>query len=325
MISGLLGAYSGVTSFAQSFVRAGNSVSGIGRSVSGSLSKIRPGAVGRDLARLRMKAFLRMDPAGFVYAMQRMGEDAMELMANDTREKIVNSLMGNRKDPYNVFPKNKINPSTGQYYKNSIARPFPKAPRPYTRPGEPIALQQVIYRKQKDTRSSIMVEGKKIDVSEYVVGPIAQGAAATTKGTPGILEKGGNVRSFYRFMPAKVGTFRQEFSAKRKPTKMKQRQDSKQPFHYMSWQAVNDAMRAQGKQVGGKRTRGSIDTTSDPIWRGPSTFRVRGRYHASKAWDRVKKRAPRMMNIAKSRLPWYMAKLVRLKNQKLKAVQGASK
>lgn len=324
MIGSIPGAAKMVLGFANSIVKSANSASRLGSSLSSSFSKIKPGAVGRDLGRLRMKAYLKMDPAGLFIAIKRVGEDAMEMLANDTREKIVNSFMGNRKDPYNVFPKNRVNQRTGQYYKNSIARPWPKAPRPYTKPGDPIALQQVVYRKQKDTRSSIVIDGTKIDVSEYITGPIAQGMAATTRGTPGKLEKGGTTRAYYRFVPTPKGTYRQEFSAKRKPTKLKPAQSTnKRPARYASWRQVNDVMRSRGQKVGGYKAAGAMTAAIDPDWQGPKTFTIRGRHHASKAWDRVKPRASRMMNIAKSKLPRFMAQNIRLKNQKLKAVQGA--
>lgn len=302
----------------------GSKLSKLGSRASRSYSRFRKrGGLAGEVARLRLRAHLDMDSMGFVKGMAKAMAVGVENMANDVREKTVNYIMGNRKNPMNVYPKNKVNPRTGAYYKNSIARPWPQPPKSYTKPGDPISITQVAYAKT-DTKQQMRVQGGSVDVPSYIVGPIGTGrkAAGNKNAVPGVLEFGGTTRAFYRQVNANGSVARWEFLKTKKSEaeiaskRRKIPKGAKTPVRYSSWAEVNEVKRRRGQQIGGVITYGELANTKfDPGagWRGPMTFKVKPRPYVSRAWDKTRKRTRKFLNDAKQVMPSYMARNVKLK------------
>lgn len=319
-VFGLVGAVRGATA---GFAQIGGQLSKLGSQTARSYGRFRKrGGLAGEVARLRMRAHLAIDSMGFVKGVAQAMSVGVENMANDVREKTVNYIMGNRKNPMNVYPKNKVNPRTGAYYKNSIARPWPQPPKSYVKPGDPISITQVAYAKNKWTQT-MRVEGGKVDVPSYVVGPIGTGrkASGNKLAVPGVLEFGGTTRAFYRQVNANGGVARWEFLKTKKTqeeiaSKRKNiPKGAKTPVRYSSWSEVNNVMRKRGQKIGGAITYGELANTKfDPGagWKGPMTFRVKARPYVSRAWQKTQKRTRKFIGDAKQVLPSYMARNIKL-------------
>lgn len=324
MLQGVFGLFGAVRGAASGVAKIGGQLSKLGSQTARSYGKFRKrGGLAGEVARLRMRAHLAIDSMGFVKGVAQAMAIGVEHMANDVREKTVNYIMGNRKNPMNVYPKNKVNPRTGAYYKNSIARPWPQPPKSYTKPGDPISITQVAYAKNKWTQT-MRVQGGTVEVPSYVVGPIGTGrkASGNTKALPGVLEEGGTTRAFYRQVNFNGQVARWEFvktkktaseiAAKRKIIP----KGAKTPVRYSSWAEVNEVKRRRGQKIGGVITYGELANTKfDPGagWKGPMTFKVRPRPYVSRAWDKTRKRTRKFLNDAKQVLPSYMARNIKLK------------
>ena len=301
----------------------GGRLSKLGSRTSRSFSRFRKrGGISGEIGRLRMRMHLSMDPMGFTKGVAQAMGVAVEYMANDAREKTVNYIMGNRKNPMNVYPKNVVNPRTGMWQKNSVARPWPQPPKSYTRPGDPISIAQVAYAKDKQV-SKMSVKGGTIDVPTYVVGPLGSGrkAAGNKNAVPGLLEHGGTTRAFYRIIKGGGQILRWEFvrtkltAADIAQKRRKIPKGAKTPVRYASWAEVNRVRRQRGETIGGAITYGELKQNKfnpGADWKGPSTFKVRGRPYVSRAWDKTKKRTSKFLNDAKNSLPKYMARNMKL-------------
>lgn len=247
---------------------------------------------------------LVFDKRRTTFAMASTVALATKNMANDGREKTVNYIMGNRKSPNNPFPKNVVNPKTGRYVANSVARKHPKPPKSYAFPGKPVSIAQVKY--ETNDKRVEKVGFYSIPMRSYKVGPIAGGKVAGAKSVPWILEHGGTTRSAWREIKKNGKTVRWEFKKEKpKPTQKAASHRGARPARYNSWRDVNQAMRAQGKQVGGVRRAALVaqTPTTGPQWNPPKTFIVRPRPYLSRARDRVIKRASRFLNTAAKRWP----------------------
>lgn len=232
-------------------------------------------------------------------------------MANDTREKTVGFIMGNRKSPDNPFPKNIVNKSTGKYYANSVARKWPKSPKSYVKPKNPISLAQVMY--EKSDKRTERVGMYSIPMRSYRVGPVGGGAVMAGGSVPLLLEKGGTTSAFYREVKKNGKTVRWEFRRhKPKAPNSSQAQNvgrpKGKPVRYGSWSEVNAVRRARGQQVGGRRSSSAPSPDADAAfvaqgWKGPKTFSVRPRPYISKAWDKVRARGDRYISKASRHFP----------------------
>ena len=323
MLQRLFSAIGQMRGAASGISELGSNLSKLGSRASKSYSRFRKrGGLAGEVNRLRMRAHLSIDSMGFVKGVAKAMAVGVENMANDVREKTVNYIMGNRKNPMNVYPKNKVNPRTGAYYKNSIARPWPQPPKSYVKPGDPIAITQVSYAKT-DRKQQMRVQGGSVEVPSYIVGPIGTGrkASGNKLAVPGVLEFGGTTRAFYRQVNANGGVARWEFLKTKKTqeeiaSKRKNiPKGAKTPVRYSSWSEVNNVMRKRGQKIGGAITYGELANTKfDPGagWKGPMTFRVKARPYVSRAWQKTQKRTRKFIGDAKQVLPSYMARNIKL-------------
>ena len=256
---------------------------------------------------------LVMNVRGITAGLSAVAGMASSNMANDTREKTVNYIMGNRSRS-NPFPKNRVK-KNGTYYKNSVARAWPGSPKAYTKPGSPIAISQVEFAKRRDNRIAIGSTGGSsftIKSPEFVVGPIGTGSSVV----PLKLEKGGNTSSFYREVKRDGATLRWEFRSHRPKGASKTRTGLPSPKGGRpraggSWTAVNQIITARGGRVGGVRTRSTptFDAAAADAafgsqdWKGPKSFRIRPRPYISRAWEKTRKRAGTYIRKASSQFP----------------------
>lgn len=318
---GLVGAARGAVS---GMARIGGQLSKLGRSAGRGYGRYkRRGGLSGEIGRLRMRAHLSMDSMGFVKGVSKAMSVGVENMANDVREKTVNYIMGNRKNPMNVYPKNVVNPKTGKYYKNSIARPWPQPPKSYVKPGDPISIAQVMYAKS-DKKQQMRVQGGTVDVPSFVVGPIGsvgRKLKGNNKALPGVLESGGQTRAFYRQVVQDGQIVRWEFlNAKKNESELKMgrakiAKGMKHPVKYASWAEVHRVRRQRGQKIGGAISFGELSTnkfTKGAGWRGPSTFTIKSRPYVSRAWEKTKKRTRKFIGDAKNVLPSYMKRNIKL-------------
>lgn len=323
MLRGLFSVVGQMRGAASGISGISGSLSRLGSKASKSFRRFRKkGGVAGEVARLRMRRHLSIDSMGFVKGIAKAMEHGLENMANDVREKTVNYIMGNRKNPMNVYPKNVVNPKTGKYYKNSVARPWPQPPKSYVKPGDPISIAQVMYAKDTDT-SKMKVQGGTIDAPKFVVGPIGTGrkSKGNKNALPGVLESGGTTKAFYRQVKQDGQIVRWEFvntkksDADLKKGRAKIVKGMKTPVRYSSWAEVHRVRRQRGEKIGGAITFGELQTNKfdKNKWHGPSTFRIKARPYVQRAWDKTKKRASKFIGEAKNVLPSYMAKTIKLR------------
>lgn len=249
---------------------------------------------------------LKVDEGKIVRAMLVTAAIASQSMANDVREKAVNAIMGNRKSANNPFPKNVVNPKTGRYMANSVARKPPKAPKSYTMPGKPISIAQVKY--EKSDKSKEKIGDYTIPVRSYKAGPIAGGKVSSQGSVPYLLEHGGTTKSAWREIKNSRGnkTVRWEFRKEKPKNKRSSNPHvGKRPARYSSWRDVNQRMRERGQQVGGVRKQRQIVETNDggPAWNPPKTWVVKPRPFMQDAKVKVVKRAKHHLGRAQRHFP----------------------
>lgn len=240
-----------------------------------------------------------------IAALGTVAATTCQYMANDVREKTKNYIGGNRTSG-NPFPKNKVK-KDGTYYKNSVARPYPKSPRFYVgkggvvhpdtkdKPRSKLSLMQVHYRDDKSRARTIQLRdvgtpgSVQFTSPTFVVGPIGR-----QPGTPALLETGGTTNAWYREIKQNGSTVRWEFVTKKKGRKKTIDGKSPRPIRYGSWKEVNALLRARGKQVGGRRVAWSPNQKAGmtgPEWLGPKQFTLRPRPYISRAWQKTKNRS----------------------------------